>query len=281
MTQPPADDVTPPSSEASGAHAPTPAPDVSMLLQQLGERPDDARRGELFEVVYAQLHGLAQRHMRGERAGHSLQATVLVHEAWMRLAGHDPAAWRNRAHVLGLSSLAMRRVLVDHARSKQRGKRGGGAAREICDLDALASESGVDGALDLVALNDALEKLERTRDEISEDGGQVAGCFAAELRDEAAVSDLVARAVGSFGPINGLVGAAGGLLCVWLALRVARRHPAGVNPGVTGFVTALSLIAAGLLLTGHPPDNPDTHMIMRGLGCVALTSFFWRVLRQR
>lgn len=87
--------------------------------------------------------------------------------------------------------------------------------------------------------------------------------------------------VGMHWPIDTLVGAAGGLLCVWLALRVARRHPAGVNPGVTGLVTALSLIAAGLLLTGHPPDNPDTHMIMRGLGCVALTSFFWRVLRQR
>lgn len=155
MTQPPADDVTPPS---SGAPAPTPAPDVSMLLQQLGERPDDARRGELFEVVYAQLHSLAQHHMRGERAGHSLQATVLVHEAWMRLGGSDEVAWNGRAHFFGAAGEAMRRILVDHARRKASAKRGKGYER--LPLDGLELFRADDGPL-VLAVDDALSKLEQ------------------------------------------------------------------------------------------------------------------------
>ena len=140
---------------------PPPSGDATALLASL--RAGNAQASErLNELLYDELRSLAGRHLRGERPDHTLQPTALVHEAWMRLAGNDPAAWQNRAHVLGLSSLAMRRVLVDHARSKQRDKRRAGDAREIFDLDSLASESGVDDRLDLVALNDALEELART-----------------------------------------------------------------------------------------------------------------------
>lgn len=132
--------------------------EATLLLASLRAGGSEAF-ARLHEILYAELRALADHHLRGERPDHTLQPTALVHEAWMRLAGHDPAAWQNRAHFLGVSSLAMRRVLVDHARAKQREKRGGHAARESIELDALASEAGVDPSLDLVALDEALVEL--------------------------------------------------------------------------------------------------------------------------
>jgi RNA polymerase sigma factor (TIGR02999 family) len=107
-------------------------------------------------LVYNELHRLARRYMRQERPDHTLQATALVNEAYLRLIDVNRVEWRNRAHFLALAAQMMRRILVESARSQQRQKRGGGAvhvnlddAQELPDLKEH----------DLVALNDALSGL--------------------------------------------------------------------------------------------------------------------------
>lgn len=96
--------------------------------------------------------------MAGERAGHSLQATALVHEAYLRLVDAKDVAWHDRAHFLAVSARVMRRILVDHARSKHYKKRGGDAVRVTFD-EGLAVTN--EPSLDFVALDDALEALAR------------------------------------------------------------------------------------------------------------------------
>ena len=107
-------------------------------------------------LVHQELHRIARRCMAGERVGHSLQATALINEAYVRLVEGTAVAWRDRAHFLAVSARMMRRILVDHARARHYQKRGGGAARVTFD-EALvvASEPGPD----FVALDDALEAL--------------------------------------------------------------------------------------------------------------------------
>src|SRR4029077_18710589 len=80
----------------------------------------------LLPIVYTELHRLAQRQMRQERGGHTLQATALVHEAYLKLVDQRRVQWRNRAHFFGVAAQVMRRILVDHARSHAAQKRGGG-----------------------------------------------------------------------------------------------------------------------------------------------------------
>src|SRR6266516_2049290 len=92
---------------------------------------------ELLPLVYDELRRIAAIKMAGESAGHTLQATALVHEAWLRLAGSHEPNWQNRAHFFGAAAEAMRRILVDHARRKQSQKRGGGAEHESFDESAL------------------------------------------------------------------------------------------------------------------------------------------------
>lgn len=90
----------------------------------------DAKAGErLMERVYRELHRMAAGYLRGERPGHTLQATALVHEAYMRLLGNQTVEWSNRAQFFGLAARAMRRILVEHARARGSMKRGGGALR--------------------------------------------------------------------------------------------------------------------------------------------------------
>lgn len=87
-------------------------------------KPGAANR--LMEVVYGELHQIAARQMRRERGEHTLQTTALVHETYLRLFGSEPIDWQNRAHFFAVAAQQLRRVLVDHARRGQRGKRGGG-----------------------------------------------------------------------------------------------------------------------------------------------------------
>jgi len=112
-------------------------------------------------VVYAELKDLAASALRGERVGHTLQATALVHEAWLRLVDQSRVAFGSREHFLGTAALAMRRVLVDHARARGREKRGGNARREILDEDLCAERSALDLDLDVLALDQGLEELAR------------------------------------------------------------------------------------------------------------------------
>jgi RNA polymerase sigma factor (TIGR02999 family) len=116
---------------------------------------DASAADRLLPVVYAELRRLAAGSLRRERAGHTLQPTALVNEAWMRLAGQS-APWQNRAHFLGVAAGAMRRVLVDHARRRQARKRGGGDLR-VTLVDPPAPGGG--NEIDLVRLDGALERL--------------------------------------------------------------------------------------------------------------------------
>lgn len=109
----------------------------------------------LMPLVYQELHALAHRHMRGEREDHTLQTTALVHEAFLRLSGSD-VRFQDRVHFFALAASTMRRVLVDHAKSKQRAKRGGGAV--LLPIDAALDASGAPRD-DVIALDEALERL--------------------------------------------------------------------------------------------------------------------------
>lgn len=112
---------------------------------------------ELMPIVYAELRRLANRYLRGEKAGHTLQPTALIHEAYLRLVDQGVPGWQSRAHFFGVASRLMRQVLVDHARARVAGKRGGGAVKIALDE---APEIGSDqDAVALLALDRALEKL--------------------------------------------------------------------------------------------------------------------------
>lgn len=127
---------------------------VTQLLQQ-AEHGDADATDKLFPLVYDELRRLAGGLMNGERRSHTLQATALVHEAYFRLVGNTDAGWENRAHFFGAAATAIRRILVDHARTKNRDKRGGGWNR-VPLPDAAAERPS---ALDLLALDEALQGL--------------------------------------------------------------------------------------------------------------------------
>ena len=128
--------------------------DVTRIL-----RGDSNPREELLPLVYEELRGIAGKRMSGERAGHTLQATVLVHEAYMKLLGDQDMAWRDRGHFYSAAAEAMRRILIDHARRVRSKKRGGDFQRVT--LGAPEASDGVEmAAEDMVALSEALEKLE-------------------------------------------------------------------------------------------------------------------------
>jgi RNA polymerase sigma factor (TIGR02999 family) len=111
---------------------------------------------ELVPLVQGELRQLARRHLRRERAGHTLQATALVNEAYLRLIEIKRVRWQNRAHFFAVASRVMRRILVDAARARHYKKRGGGAERVSLDLALVVSN---EPSHDLVALDDALKAL--------------------------------------------------------------------------------------------------------------------------
>jgi RNA polymerase sigma factor (TIGR02999 family) len=106
--------------------------------------------------VYAELRRVAHRHLRGERTGHTLDTTALVHEAYLELARLDHIRWPGRAYVLAAASRAMRRILIDYAVARRAEKRGGGAAVEPLDGAVAMAVSRGD---ELLALDEALERL--------------------------------------------------------------------------------------------------------------------------
>lgn len=99
--------------------------DVTMLLQSIGDDEDATDR--LFALVYDDLHAMARKHLRGERPGHTLQATALISEAYVRLVGGATVSFNDRVHFFRTATEAMRRILIDHARARLAQKRGGGA----------------------------------------------------------------------------------------------------------------------------------------------------------
>jgi len=117
---------------------------------------DESARERLIPLLYGELYSLARRYMRQERADHTLQATALVNEAYLRLIDVNRVEWRNRTHFLALAAQMMRRILVEFARNRHRQKRGGGAVRVALDD---VGELPVPKDRDLVALSEALSGL--------------------------------------------------------------------------------------------------------------------------
>lgn len=110
----------------------------------------------LMPLVYEELRRMANYYLRNERRDHTLQTSALVNEAYLRLVDHENIAWQNRAHFFGVAAQAMRRVLVDHARSRNYQKRGGEAQQVSLDEAANVAE---EKATELIALDDALQEL--------------------------------------------------------------------------------------------------------------------------
>jgi RNA polymerase sigma factor (TIGR02999 family) len=129
--------------------------EVTDLLSAI-ERGDPDAAGRLWPLVYDELRRLAEAQMAREKAGHTLDATALVHEAYVRLAADADQGFDNRRHFFAAAAEAMRRILVEAARRKGREKHGGGRRREHPDLDALHAG---DPDQDLLALHEALECL--------------------------------------------------------------------------------------------------------------------------
>jgi len=127
------------------------------MLQQI-ERGDSPAADRLLPLVYDELRRLAAQKMAHESPGQTLQATALVHEAWLRLGGDHQAAWQNRAHFFAAAAEAMRRILIDNARRKKALRHGGHAEQVMLDPDSLELAAGMD-ADQLLALNEALDRL--------------------------------------------------------------------------------------------------------------------------
>jgi len=131
---------------------------VTALLAEVRAGRKDAAE-DVLPLIYAELHRIAERHMRGERANHTLQATSLVHDAFLKLINQTRVEWQDRAHFLAVASQAMRRLLVDHARARLAARRGAGApVLPMTDSVTLAADHSVP-IEDLLALDDALDEL--------------------------------------------------------------------------------------------------------------------------
>lgn len=131
--------------------------DVTQILRRAGAG-DGSAVNRLIPLVYQELRALAESYLQQERSGHTLGATALVHEAYVRLVRQNEVEWQNRAHFFAVAAQAIRRILVDHARARETAKRGGD--RERVHLDE-AAESQDFQDLDLLALDDSLQKLAR------------------------------------------------------------------------------------------------------------------------
>ena len=129
--------------------------DVTRILTAI-EQGDAQATDELLPLVYEELRRLAASKMANERAGHTLQPTALVHEAWLKLVDAPAQSWQNRAHFFGAAAEAMRRILIDRARRKKRQRRGSGAVHLDADEFEIAAPAPDD---QLLKLNDALDRF--------------------------------------------------------------------------------------------------------------------------
>lgn len=129
--------------------------DVMRILENI-ESGDARAADDLLPLVYEQLRRIAQQHMAQERGDHTLQATALVHEAYLRLVGPRRIPWKNKAHFYAAAAEAMRRILLDHAKARGRKKRGGGRRRIPLSVADVAESWNLEETL---SLDDALRRL--------------------------------------------------------------------------------------------------------------------------
>jgi RNA polymerase sigma factor (TIGR02999 family) len=144
-----------PTDHGSGKPPVSPPGDVTRLLMAWSQGDSKALE-ELIPIVYDELHRLAEQHLVRERAGHTLQPTAVVHEAYLKLVDQKRVTWKNRGHFFAVAAQAMRRLLVDHARARGRQKRGGAATRVSLEE---ADPSVPPKDADVIALDLALQKL--------------------------------------------------------------------------------------------------------------------------
>jgi RNA polymerase sigma-70 factor (ECF subfamily) len=133
---------------------PAPPGEVTGLLLAW-RQGDRGALDRLIPLVYEELHRMAERYLRGERPGHTLEPTAIVNEAYLRLIGRQSADWQDRAHFFAVAAQSMRRILVEHARKRDAKKRGGEGTRYLLDTVVMTEPR----AVDLLALDDALVKL--------------------------------------------------------------------------------------------------------------------------
>ncbi|MFN7924050.1 MAG: sigma-70 family RNA polymerase sigma factor [Bryobacteraceae bacterium] len=133
----------------------SPASDITRQISA-ARRGDKSALDALLPLVYGELRKLARSSLARERAGHTLQPTALVHEAYMRLTGQGQIDWANRAHLMAMAATMMRRVLAEHAERRGALKRGGGALQVTLDPEAVGGGSP---GVDLLALDQALGRL--------------------------------------------------------------------------------------------------------------------------
>src|SRR6266480_1952341 len=136
----------------------TPSSTRQEVTQLLGEWSggDDGALEKLVPLVQSELHRLAHHYMSRERAGHTLQTTAILNEAYLRLVDDTKPVWQGRSHFIAAAAQLMRRIMVDHARQRQALKRGGGAIRVTLDETAAVTQTRAD---ELLALDEALENL--------------------------------------------------------------------------------------------------------------------------
>ncbi len=131
--------------------------DVTKLLADWSDGDGDALE-RLMPLVYEELHKMAKRYMNSQPSGHTLQTTALIHEAYLKLADNKEKHFANRTHFFAVAANAMRHILVDHARSRQTNKRGGGAQIVSLEEAAIVSNERIE---EVIALDEALKKLEK------------------------------------------------------------------------------------------------------------------------
>lgn len=129
---------------------------ITLLLKDWGDGKTKAFE-DLLPLVYDELRRRASQYLRNERSGHTLQTTALINEVYIKLIDKEDIAWESRSHFFAIASTAMRRILVDHARTRKREKRGG--KEEDLPLDEARVVSAKERSVDLVALDDALNRL--------------------------------------------------------------------------------------------------------------------------
>ena len=134
--------------------------DAALPRRSAGEDAAGAKADVLMPQVYDELRRLAANYLRHERPGQTLQATALVHEAFLRLSKEKNQPWKNRTHFLAIAALSMRQILVQRARARDAEKRGGGAEKIALDESLMADHApAATGGVDVLALDSALEKL--------------------------------------------------------------------------------------------------------------------------
>ena len=163
---------------------------ITTMLEKLAAGESDAAN-KLLPLVYEQLRSIARVRMRSESPGHTLQATALVHEVFMRLIGPREVPWQNRAHFYAAAAEAMRRILIDYAKAKRRQKRGGAAKRMPLNVADLAHQEDPEKIL---ALDEAIRRLEAQNPEAARIV-QLRFYAGLSVDDTAAAMDLSPRTV--------------------------------------------------------------------------------------